>query len=108
MGSTRLEQDGDSLVAEIHDVLFEFSFDASDVSTVSLCVEPRVLVSARPRPLRSLDRLRASVKAGATFRSPAELLAHLLRDQANVLVEIVRQSTTRVDTIEDKLVGCSG
>ena len=105
VGSTRLEQDGDSLLAVIHDVLFDFTFDASDVSTVSLCVEPRVLVSARPRPLRSLDRLRASVKAGTTFRSPAELLAHLLRDQANVLVEIVRQSTTRVDTIEDKLLG---
>jgi zinc transporter len=105
VGSTRLEQDGDSLLAVIHDVLFEFTFDASDVSTVSLCVEPRVLVSARPRPLRSLDRLRASVKAGATFRSPAELLAQLLRDQANVLVEIVRHSTGRLDTIEDKLLG---
>jgi zinc transporter len=105
VGSTRLEQDGDSLLAVIHDVLFDFTFDASDVSTVSLCVQPRVLVSARPRPLRSLDRLRASVKAGATFRSPAELLANLLRDQADVLVEIVRQSTSRVDTIEDKLLG---
>jgi zinc transporter len=105
VGSTRLEQDGDALLAVIHDVLFDFTFDASDVSTVSLCVEPRVLVSARPRPLRSLDRLRASVKAGATFRSPAELLAQLLRDQANVLVEIVRQSTSRVDNIEDKLLG---
>jgi Mg2+ and Co2+ transporter CorA len=42
---------------------------------------------------------------GATFRSPAELLAQLLRDQANVLVEIVRHSTGRVDTIEDKLLG---
>jgi zinc transporter len=104
VGSTRLEQDGDSLLAVIHDVLFEFTFDASDVSTVSLCVEPRVLVSARPRPLRSLDRLRTAVKSGTHFRSPAELLAHLLRDQANVLVEIVRHSTTRVDTIEDKLL----
>jgi zinc transporter len=39
VGSTRLEQDGDSLLAVIHDVLFDFTFDASDVSTVSLCVE---------------------------------------------------------------------
>jgi len=104
VGSTRVEQDGDALLAVIHDVLFDFTFDAADVSTVSLCVEPRVVVSARPKPLRSIDRLRASVKSGASFRSPAELLAQLLRDQANVLVEIIRHSTNRVDTIEDKLL----
>jgi zinc transporter len=103
-GGTRIEQDGDSLIAVIHDVLFDFRFDASEVSTVCLCVGPRVMVSARPRPVRSVDRLRAAIKAGESFFSPADLLAHLLQDQANVLVDIVRQATTRVDTIEDKLL----
>jgi zinc transporter len=104
VGSTRLEQDGDALVAVIHDVLFDFTFDPGSVSTVSLCVEPSFLLSARLRPLRSVDRLRASVKTGQTFRSSAHLLGHLLRDQAEVLVNIVRQSTIRVDFIEDKLL----
>lgn len=103
-GGTRVEQDGESLIAIIHDVLFDFRFDASEVSTVCLCVTPRVMVSARPRPVRSLDRLRAAIKAGETFSSPADLLAHLLQDQASVLVDIVRQATTRVDAIEDKLL----
>lgn len=102
--STRLEQEGSALVAVIHDVLFDFGFDAADVATAFLCVGPRLLVSARPRPLRSLDRLRGAVKAGQTFESPADLLAHLLQEQANVLVEIVRQSTSRVDAIEDALL----
>jgi zinc transporter len=104
VGSTRVEQDGESLLAVIHDVLFDASFDATDVSTLALCVQPRVLVSARPRPLRSLDRLRNAVRAGTPFRSPAELLAQLLRDQANVLVEIVRHTTARVDAAEDRLL----
>lgn len=103
-GSTRLELEDQALVAVIHDVLFDFRFDPSEVSTVILCTEPSVLISARPRPLRSIDRLRAAVKAGETFRSTTDLLAHLLRDQANVLVEIVRQSTARVDSIEDNLL----
>lgn len=60
VGSTRVEQDGESLLAIIHDVLFDSSFDTTDVSTVALCMQPRVLVSARPRPLRSLDRLLVS------------------------------------------------
>src|SRR5262249_24310598 len=80
-GTSRVEHEGDVLVAVIHDVLFEFRFDPSEVSTVCLYVGPRVMVSARPKPLRSLDRLKASVKAGASFASPAALLAHLLQDQ---------------------------
>ena len=104
VGSTRLEQAGDALVAVIHDVLFDCDFDSSNVSTAALCIMPRMVVSARLRPLRTVDRLRAEVKAGQKFRSSAELLAHLLRDQAEVLVDIVRQSTARVDAIEDTLL----
>jgi zinc transporter len=85
-------------------VVFGDTFDPGSVSTVTLCVEPRLLVSARLRPLRSVDLLRAAVRGGHGFRSPADLLAHLLRDQADVLVEIVRQSTARVDRIEDNLL----
>ena len=104
VGSTQLEQAGDALVAVIHDVMFDSSFDSSNVSTVTLGVTPRLMVSARLRPLRSVDRLRAAVRGGQAFRSTAELLAHLLRDQAEVLAEIVRRSTSRVDGIEDRLL----
>lgn len=102
--STRVEQNEDSLVAVIHDVLFDFKFDASAIATTSLYIESRLLVSARLRPLRSIDQLRAAVRAGEVFRSPVELLAHLLRDQASVLADILRQSTRRVDQIEDRFL----
>jgi zinc transporter len=104
VGSTRLEPEADSLVAVLHDVLFDFKFDASAVATASLYIAPRLLISARLRPLRSVDQLRAAVRAGEVFRSPVELLAHLLRDQASVLVNILRQATLRVDQIEDRLL----
>ncbi len=103
-GSTRLEVDDTRLVAVIHDVLVDNVFDASKVSTVTLCLSRRLVVSARLRPLRSVDQLRAAVKSGYSLRSSAGLLAHLLRDQADVLGDIVRQATARVDEIEDKLL----
>lgn len=103
-GSTRLEQVGDALVAVIHDVVFNFAFDPSAVSTVCLCIDAHLFVSARLRPLRSLDRLRGAVRAGQSFRSPAELLAQLLQDQASVLVDVVRESGARSDLIEDTLL----
>ena len=101
--ATHLEQDADSLVARIHDVLFDFTFDAP-VATTSLCVKPRVLVSAHARPWRSIDQLRAAVQAGQVVRSPIEILARLLRDQASVLVDIVRRSKKRVSPMEEQLM----
>jgi zinc transporter len=103
-GSTRLEVEGDALIASIHDVQFNTSFDAANISTVTIWMDPRLVVSARLRPLRSVDRLRAALKSGQPSRSSAELLAQLLREQAHVLVDIVRQSTARVDNVEDKLL----
>ena len=103
-GSTRVEQAAESLLAVVNDVLFDFAFDAAHVSTVSLWVQERLLVSARSKPLRSIDRLRESVRAGERFRSAVEILAHLLHLQAEVLAGIVRDSTARVDAIEDGLL----
>lgn len=104
VGSTRLEQDDDWLVAVIHDVLFDFKFDASEISTASLCVGRRLLISARCQPLRSVEQLRKAVREGEAFRSPVQLLASLLQYQAGVLIDILRQSTTRVDLTEDQLL----
>src|SRR5882762_3263226 len=101
--ATHLEQDGDALVARIHDVLFDFTFDVP-VATTTLCVKPRVLVSAHARPWRSIDKVREAVDAGQLFRSPIEILARLLRDQASVLVDIVRKAKRGVGPMEEQLL----
>src|SRR5437899_10912935 len=100
---THLEQDADSLVARIHDVLLDFTFPAP-VATTSLCLKPRVVVSAHLRPWRSIDQLRAAVEAGQVFRSPIEVLSRLFRDQASVWVDIARRATKRVDPMEERLL----
>jgi zinc transporter len=102
--STRIERANDSLVAVINDVHFEFTFEPSDISTLWISVGPRLVVTARNQPLRSVDALRTAVKAGDAPRSTTELLEHLLRAQANVLVNVVRGVTTRIDVIEDELL----
>jgi zinc transporter len=102
--SSRIEFADNDLIAVVNDVLFDFSFDASQISTLWMSVDRRTLVSARIKPLRSIDRLRAAVKNGEIFRTTVELLVHLLRDQADVLMQIVRKSIAQVDEIEDKLL----
>ena len=102
--STRIEVADEALVAVVNDVLHNFSFDSADISTLWVHVTPHGVISARRKPLESIERLRQAVERGEVLRSPVELLNHLLRDQADVLVKIVREAGTRVDTIEDHLL----
>ena len=102
--STRIEDASDTLVAVVNDVAFEFAFDPSEIETLWLHVGPRLALSARLRPLRSIDRLRQAVKDGCLFASSVAFLNHLLHDQGDVLVRIVREATVQVDTVEDGLL----
>ena len=101
--ATHLEQDGDAMVARIHDVLYDFTFDVP-VATTTLCIMPRLVVSAHVRPWRSIDQLREAVQSGHVFHSPIEILARLFRDQASVLVDIVRKSKKQVVPMEQQLL----
>jgi zinc transporter len=101
--TTRIEDAADHLVAVVNDVAFEFSFEPSEIASLWMTVNERLAVSARTHPLRSVDRLRQAVKDGARFESTVALLNHLMRDQGDVLVRIVRDATLRVDAVEDNL-----
>lgn len=103
--STRIEQAEDTLLAISNDVVFDFSFDAQHIATIWISLNSRVFVSARRKPLRSIDRLRESTRHGHIFNTTAELLVQLFHDQADVLVQIVRQTVARVDALEDRMLG---
>jgi zinc transporter len=102
--STRIEDANDTLVAVVNDVAFEFSFDPSEIATLWVSVSPRLAISARIHPLRSIDRLRQAVKDGCRFESSVAFLNHLMHDQGDVLVRIARDATVQVDTVEDSLL----
>lgn len=102
--STRIEDAQDNLIAVVNDVAYEFAFDPSEIATLWMSVSERVAVSARAHPLRSIDRLREAVKQGARFGSSVDLLNHLMKDQGDVLVRIVREATLKVDGVEDNLL----
>ena len=103
--STRIEDADDTLVAVVNDVAFEFSFDPSEIETLWVNVSPGLAISARIHPLRSIDRLRHAVRDGCCFSSSVSFLNHLMHDQGDVLVRIVREATLQVDTVEDSLLG---
>ena len=100
---TRVEVADGFVIAVLNDVT-HFGSEASEVSPMATCINGRVLISVRHTPLQSVDRLRAAVLAGERFHAPIELLAHLLRDQAEILARTVRSAVEEVDDIEDRLI----
>ena len=102
--STRLEVVEQTLVAVVNDVVYDFAQRESlQVATLWMSVERRRVISVRLHPLRAIDRLRIAVKAGERFTSPLALVDHLLRDQADVLISILRNTAGKVDAVEDHL-----
>jgi zinc transporter len=102
--ASRIEYVDGWLVAVINDVLYDFTFDSSSISTLWATANARLVVTARRHALRSIDRLRDSVRAGDAPATTTELVVHLLRDQADVLVGITRTTTEHIDQIEDRLL----
>ena len=106
--STRIKYAHDALIAVVNDVLYEFDFEPSQLATLWLYLDERTVISARLQPLRTIDRLREAVRQGETFDSTVAMLTHLLRDQADVLVQIVRTATDQVDDVEDTMLAERG
>ncbi len=102
--STRIELAENTLIGVVNDVLHDFSFQSAEISTLWVHVTHKLVVSARRKPLQSIERLRQAVRNGEPIRSSVELLIHLLRDQADVLMKIVRDAVNRVDGVEDDLL----
>ncbi|MCX7205830.1 MAG: transporter [Proteobacteria bacterium] len=102
--STRIEYADHSLIGVVNDVLFNFAFNASDTATLWMSADRHLLITARSKPLRSIDKLRDHVRTGVLFRSPVDLMVNLLRDQADVLMQIVREAAIKVDKEEDQLL----
>ena len=86
--STRVERFEQALLAVVNDLQFDFAFEPSDTATLWICLNERVFITGRRKPLRSIDQLRMAVREGEPVRSPADLLAQLLRRQAERTVEV--------------------
>jgi zinc transporter len=102
--STRIEHQDGALLAVINDVIYDFELTPGEVATMWAYTHEKLLVTARLKPLRSVDTLRESVRRGEVFGSATELLVGLLRDQADLLIQIVRRTSIDVDRIEDRFL----
>lgn len=102
--SSRIEREGEALIAVFNDIRFDFDFEPSELAALWICARRDLVVTAQRSPLRSVDQLRTAVKRGERVDSTVALLTDLLHAQADVLVDVVRRVTSRVDEVEDGLL----
>lgn len=91
-------------MAVLNDVTFDARETSDESATLWIWCRDDLVVSARHKPLRLVERWQSKL-ASLGLRSSTELLAQLLAEQEDVLALIVRQSNQYVDPIEDCLLG---
>ncbi|WP_240975142.1 CorA family divalent cation transporter [Paraburkholderia aromaticivorans] len=103
--STRITHVYQTLIAVLNDVECDFERNKPlKVATLWVNVGARCLLSVRSSPLRSVGQLRQAVEAGDTFRGPMALLIHLLQEQADVLIGIVRTAAQAANDVDETLL----
>ncbi len=93
--SPRLELSEGLVLAVVKDVVYDFSFGVSEISTLYGVLSPRFLITLRGKQLRTVERLRQAVRAGEDFRSSTELLSRLLQYQPMFWKEFSGETNTK-------------
>lgn len=101
----RIEAADDGLLLVMSDFTFDSEADPSEMGPLWCFVNPRLLITARMRPLRSVDELRLELRTGSTeARTGVELLARLLELRNTRLGGLADDMIEQLDQIEDEIL----
>lgn len=101
----RIEGADDGLLLVMSDFTFDAEADPSEVGPLWCFVSPHLLITARTRPLRSVDELRLELRGGRTeARTGVELLATLLELRSARLRRLANEMIEHLDEIEDEIL----
>ena len=102
--SSRLSHSHHGLFAVMNDVTYDPTHRKHpEISTLWVSIRQRWLLSAWDNPLRSVEQLLALISAEKTFPNPLTLVIQLLSHQADLLADILRNTSITANSIEEKL-----
>jgi zinc transporter len=100
----RMETDHEGVLVVLNDLTFEDDTDPDEVATLWAYATADRLVTSRAHPLKSVDRLRSSVREGATEHSGFALLGRLLELQLEALDRLIDGAAGELDHVEDRIL----
>ena len=102
--SSRLSHSHHGFFAVMNDVSYDPTHRRQpEISTLWISVRQRWLLSAWDKPLRSVEQLLALIAAEQIFPNPLTLVIQLLSHQADILANILRNTSITANMIEEKL-----
>jgi zinc transporter len=95
----------EGLVAVLTDLDHHFSGDPETFGVIRVYVDSKRLITARRRPLKTVDRLRRELAAGnLEVGSPMRLFEHFLEALAETLRTVVAKLADEVDDVEERIL----
>ena len=100
----RIEVCGGGLAGIVGDLHHEDVKESENFGVLRMYVDSHCLISARSRPLQSMDKLRKEVDAGLKVVRPVVILAHFLHHVTDTLSDLLVELTNDVDDLEEDLL----
>jgi zinc transporter len=95
----------EGVVAVLTDLDHHFSGDPETFGVIRVYVDDKRLITARRKPLKTVDRLRRELAGGSVeLRSPMRLFEHFLEGLAETLGAVVAKLGDEVDDVEERIL----
>ena len=105
---TRVARLPSGILAVLVDLQHGFHGDPEEFAELRVYIEPHRVISARRRPLGTVDTLRHELDSGRPFGPPAQWLERFVDTLADNFAGVVHELVEQVDELEDEIVGGEG
>ena len=101
---TRVARLSTGIVAVLVDLQHGFQGDPEEFAELRVYIEPHRVISARRRPLCTVDTLRHELDSGRELGPPAAWLERFIDAMADNFARVVHELVEEVDELEDEIV----
>ena len=100
----RLDMLGHELVGVLPDLHLEFGHTSEDIVRLRFVMGPRLVITARQRPVHSVENTRRAIEAGKRFPTAVSLLDAVIDQFADAIARLADQLGAELDAVEDHVM----
>ena len=100
----RLDSLGGEIVGVLPDLHLEFAQTSDELIRVRFAMNAHLLITARQRPVHSVELIRRAIDSGKRFPVPVDLLDALIDQFADTITHLAERLGGELDSIEDHVM----
>ena len=98
------ELSGHELIGVLPDLHQEFTHTSEDIVRLRFAMGPRLVITARQRPVHSVENTRRAIEAGKRFPTAVSLLDAVIDQFADAIAHMADQLGAELDAVEDHVM----